>query len=484
MPDSDEFVEDELFELDLGPERTRLESIQRAHREAADQWLARMREQHRVPEHAQQTGPNQRLQMRVPTAGQADGTTISAGRRSDRSYDGYAVKTNRHLAMSGEGGVANSTMTLQANGQVIVQSDQASLFLVSTAPATLASTSVTNIAGAGVVIAAGGGAPVAMMPIKGEGPATPESVSGAASAAQGAAEAWSAWDDEVESETRARDDRRSAIDPARAAAYAAPKTAEGAKAVLVDANKAGEKSAGGAGGLVLHGEDNLLIGTPKKAALRAAEALTVSSKTIAQLAHEDAEIATGRDLNATVGRNASVLATGRMDMVASDETLHLASRKGPGVEVQGKALMFGETSPEDPQRATEHVFVRSTAHVSVTTDSDPQREERADGIHLTSHDVIEAKSDTSVTIDAVDSVTLRIGQSEIDIVVDRAGKISLRAKQAEIKIDDRAGITVSHRGTAVMSGSASRVAVGTGPSDKLEISSGSVALKGGTIKIG
>jgi hypothetical protein len=164
----------------------------------------------------------------------------------------------------------------------MVQSDQGSLFLLSTAPATLASTSVTNVAGAGVVIAAGGGAPVVMVPVDGsaqEKPDVPKSVSSAADAAKTAADAWSSWDDAVSSATSARDDLRRTMDPDRATEYAAPAQGAGAKSVLVDANEQGKKADGGAGGLVLHGEKSVLVGTPGVGAIRAAESLTISTKT-------------------------------------------------------------------------------------------------------------------------------------------------------------------------------------------------------------
>ncbi|MBZ0116030.1 MAG: hypothetical protein K8H88_03470, partial [Sandaracinaceae bacterium] len=139
----------DFLSIDMSAQEQRLETVKTAQRNGVSQWLSRMQSGNQVPPPDDNVGAHQRLQFRVPTAGKPDGTLISAGRRTETaSFDGYAVKTNANVAVSAEGGVAVSTMTLQSNGQLMVQSDQASLFLLSTAPATLASTSVTNVAGA------------------------------------------------------------------------------------------------------------------------------------------------------------------------------------------------------------------------------------------------------------------------------------------------------------------------------------------------
>lgn len=475
---------DEVFSVDVSAQKARLEGVRRSQQQGVRALLSKMSANNRVPPPEDTLGAHQRLQMRVPTAGQEDGTIISAGRRSSASFDGYAVKTNAHVAMSAEGGAAASTMTLQANGQLMVQSDQASLFLLSTAPATLASTSVTNVAGAGVVIAAGGGAPVKMVPVDGgaaEKPAVPESAAGAADAAQAAADAWSGWDDAISSATSARDELRRTMDPERATEYAAPAQGEGAKAVLVDANQQGAKSDGGAGGLVLHGEKSVLIGTPGTGAIRAAESLTISTKTLASIAHEDSELVAGRHFAATVAENASLMAGKRVDVVAHEDVLHLASRTGEGVEIEGKALAIGEIAPSQPQVITDEVFVRAKKHVSIGTDKDP---ERADGVHVATHDVIVAKSDATVTVEAADTVTLKIADKEIQLVVDKGGTIQIKTKDALVALGDSNGVGLSHRNKELVRAKSDKVTVGTGPSDKLEIATGAVALKGGSIKIG
>ncbi|MCC6877344.1 MAG: hypothetical protein IT378_23765 [Sandaracinaceae bacterium] len=470
----------DFLSIDMSAQEQRLETVKTAQRNGVSQWLSRMQSGNQVPPPDDNVGAHQRLQFRVPTAGKPDGTLISAGRRTETaSFDGYAVKTNAHVAVSAEGGVAVSTMTLQSNGQLMVQSDQASLFLLSTAPATLASTSVTNVAGAGVVIAAGGGAPVAMVPLGGEGPPTPTSVSGAASAAQAAADAWSSWDDAVASSTSARDDLRAAITPG-AASYTAPAGGATAKAVLVDANKAGEQAAGGAGGLVLHGEESVLIGTPKAGAFRAAETLTLSSKSVTMISHDATEVAAGKGLTATIGDDASLYAGKKMELVAHEGVLELATRTGAKVRVQAKEIVVGETAPSDPQLPTETIKVASTTNVSVTTDRDAVA---SAGIHLDSHDRIVARSAKTVTIEAPESITLKIGDQQIDLVVDSEGKIELRAKGAKVSLSDREGVGLTHR-SEIFRGKSDKVTMGTGPSDKIEIASGSVALKGGSIKIG
>lgn len=487
-------VNDGIVSIDLAGPSRRVSRVQAAQRKLSD-FLARMNSGNVVPDPDDQTGANQRLSMRIPTAGQPTGTIISAGKGGPASFDGYAVKTIGHVAMTAEGGVAASSMTLQANGQVMVQSDQASLFLLSTAPATLASTSVTNVAGAGVVIAAGGGAPVKMIPITsgeakssstsaGAGAGTPDSVAGASDAAKSTSDKWKSWDDALSSTTRTRDELRRTMDPSRAATFAPPKAQTDAKSSLVDANKAGDKSAAGSGGLVLHGEKTVLVGTPGTGAFRAAEALTISSKTLASIAEQDAEIVVGRNLSSTISGTSSWLAKGRLDVVSHEGILHIATRTGELLEIQGKSLAVGEIAPSDPQLETQHVHVRAKTHVGIATDVDPSRGQKDAGVHIDSHAVIEARSASTVTIQAKDSVTLKIGDAQIDLVVDKQGKIELRAKSATLALGDRDGAELGHRGTKLIKGTSDRVTMGTGPSDKLEIAAGNVALKGGSIKIG
>jgi hypothetical protein len=480
-----------IVSIDLGTSSSRVKRIlsaqRKLHTKAKEHFVEITPDEH--------VGANQRLSMRIPTAGKPAGTIISGGKGGPASFDGYAVKTIGHVAMTAEGGVAASSMTLQANGQVMVQSDQASLFLLSTAPATLASTSVTNVAGAGVVIAAGGGAPVKMIPITsgdgkssgtapGAGAGVPESVSGASDAAQSTSDKWKGWDDALKSANSARDDLRKTMDPARAAAYVSPVAGTDAKSSLVDANKAGDKSAAAAGGLVMHGEKTVLIGTPGTGSFRAVESLTLSSKTVAMIAETSGELVVGGPYSSTISGTSSWLAKGRVDIVSHEGILHVATRTGEAVQVQGKALAFGEIAPEDPQVITEHVHVRSKTHVGIATDVDPSRGKKDAGIHMDSHAVIEARSASTVTIQAKDSVTLCIGDQEIDLVVDKAGKITVRAKTATLELDQGNGATISHRNTKLITGMQGKVMVGTGPSDKVEVLSGSLSIKSGSIKIG
>jgi hypothetical protein len=192
----------------------------------------------------------------------------------------------------------------------------------------------------------------------------------------------------------------------------------------------------------------------------------------------------GRHLAATAAENASVMAGKRVDVVAHEDVLHLASRKGAGVEIEGKALAIGELAPSDPQVITDDVFVRAKKHVSIATDKDPDRAESAAGVHVTTHDVMVVKSDKTVTIEAADTITLKIADKEIQLVVDKAGKIQIKTKDALVALADSNGVGLSHKNKELVRAKSDKVTVGTGPSDKLEIASGSVALKGGSIKIG
>jgi uncharacterized protein (DUF2345 family) len=196
------------------------------------------------------------------------------------------------------------------------------------------------------------------------------------------------------------------------------------------------------------------------------------------------ELIAGANLSATVTDNTSVMSGKKVDVVGHADRVHVASQTGPGVEVQGASLHFGETAPRAPQQPTEHVFVRSKRHVSMTTDIDPAREHRADGIHLESHDQIAARSHKHVTVEAAQKITLKIADKEIELVVDASGNIVLHAKNASIEVSDRGGVGIAHQNTEVFRGRVNRVTVGTSPSDRLEIAPGLVTLKGSSVKIG
>lgn len=129
---------------------------------AIDQFVMTPDEPVQVPDPCD-ASPAQRLRIHVPNVK----TTVSLGARADGgakrevdtgapNYDGFGVHTKGHVFVNASGGKADSKMSLQANGQILVQSDADSLYLVSSGPNVLATPQVVNLAGGGGINLAAG----------------------------------------------------------------------------------------------------------------------------------------------------------------------------------------------------------------------------------------------------------------------------------------------------------------------------------------
>lgn len=438
------------------------------------------------PEISTEVGPHQRHQIRVPTRSAPDGTVLSMGRRQDgRNHDGAGLTTNAHVDVRASGGKAESRMTLQANGQLVVQSDMDSAYVISAAPAVIASSAVTNVLGAsGVVIASGAAVPLAPLRVEGESPTTPAATGGHADAMQAEVDAWTSANDVLDGALADRDALQAEMAPDQASEIAPTKTDLSVLAsdTFTGPNALGEQVQGEAGALALSGAGGVLVSTPLHAALHAGEMASVCAPTVAVVGTEAVDLVAKTTLAATSETDARLFAGARLDLVAHTGPLHMASRSGEMLEVQAPEIRVGATEPASPQQATRAVSMESTEHFGLSTGGACPDASQA-GMHLASHDVIEASADKTITISAADTITLEIGGQPIKIVVDKAKTVTVTVQSTELALSASGGLVVKHRGE-VLKGSSSTCFLGPSPSSRFEATTSQVSIKGSAIKLG
>jgi hypothetical protein len=474
--------------IDLATHEERLRATRSTLREKLDAERQAYSSRFTRPEISTQTGEHQRLQTRVPTRSDPTGTVVSMGRRADgRNHDGFGVTTIAHVDACARGGKAESRMTLQANGQLVVQSDMDSAYLLAAGPAVLASSAATNVLGAGgVVIAAGPTVPVAPVPIEGESPPAPKATSGHADAMQAQVDAWTDIDGALAETISKRDgwqcdlapDQSSELRPAKDDAD----LAQLATKTFKDPNTLGTKVDGEGGALALSGAGGLLVSTPASGAMHAARWLGLSSAKVAVVGSELVDVTAAGLVSLTSGEDARLYAKGRLDVVSHTQPLHLASRTGDALEAQAKAIRIGATQPAAPQEATAAVSMRSTTHVGLATGDDAPAEDEA-GVRLRSHDTVEAKAGTTVLLEAADSLTFKIADKTIQIAIDKGKKVTVTVEDTTIELSKSGGLSVKH-GAEVLKGTRSNCFLGPSSSSRFEATSSGLTMKGGSIKIG
>jgi hypothetical protein len=174
------------------------------------------------PEVDRSTASHKRLQIKVPTADSLTGTVVTAGRRKKGAgYDGFNVRTNRHVAVAASGGKAESTLSLQADGVVHLQSSQDSLVTLSAGPTVVTSSSAVNVlGGGGVVISAGAFATELYAPAYSEQePPVLEPFSKFDGYADALSSAWKSIDDALKETVKARDQLEMSTIPASATIF-------------------------------------------------------------------------------------------------------------------------------------------------------------------------------------------------------------------------------------------------------------------------
>jgi len=477
--------------IDLTTHGQRVRSVVSAQNELGTSARDAMRDRLAVPEVSDTVGTHQRHQLRVPTSERPNGTVVSVGRRQDaRNYDGYGLTTIAHVAVSAEGGKAESTMTLQSNGQLLVQSDMDGAYVVSKGPATIASAAVANVtASGGVVIAAGGSVEVANAAIEGEAPDAPAALSSHPDLMGAAKDAWSEWSEAVGDAVAARDELSNDADPEHKTAWEASqgevRAAELAETAHVSNNALGDETTSEGGGVAIWGDGGFVMGSPEFGALHAEKALTLSSKRPAVAATESLDLSAAEDVAVTAGGMVAVVGSQQVRVIANADDLHLASRGGEKVEVQAKAVHLGELEPDDPQEETELVSLRAKKRVSLATDKDAGRDEGDDGIFLETHEVIEALADSTIELAAGESVTLKIDDdTEYSIVVDSEGAITITSDGTTFTISDSDGLVFGDDQDDYLTASSDTVFAGIDSDNCIEISSSEVSIKGSKIELG
>lgn len=474
--------------FDLSAHEARIRASRAALRETLDAERKAYSQRFIRPEISTETGEHQRFQTRVPTSGDPNGTVVSMGRRADgRNHNGFGLTTIAHVDVCARGGKAESRMTLQANGQLVLQSDMDSAYLLSAGPSVVASSAVTNVLGAaGVVIAAGGALPLAPVAIEGESPAAPQATSEHADAMQAQVDAWKEIDGVLANVISDRDGWQREMSPAQSSELGPAKDEADLGALASETfdgpNALGASVEGAGGALALSGAGGLLVTTPASGAVHAAEWLGLSSTQLALVGTELVDVTGARLVSLTSGQDARLYAGGRLDVVAHTSSLHLASRAGEALEAQAKAIRIGATQPDAPQEPTAAVSARSTSHVGVATGEDAAAEDEA-GIHFRSHDVIEGKAKATVLFEAADSLTFKIADQTIQIVVDKGKKVTIAVEDATIELSKSGGVSVKHGGE-VLKGTRDNCFLGPTSASRFEATTSSVAIKGSSIKIG
>lgn len=481
----------EVPTLDLDAHAGGVRAAQSAQRALADDALDAMKGDLGLPEISTTVGTHQRHQVRVPTREVEDGTVISSGRRQDgRNYDGYGLTTNSHVAVSAEGGKAESTMTLQANGQLLIQSDDDSAYVVSKGPAVLASAAVANVAATGgVVIAAGGSRTVANKKIEGQKPAAPEALEKHAELMSTAKDDWSTWSGAVGDAVAARDELSDEADPDFKTEWAGNqdevKSKDLAAAAHGDHNALGDATTSEEGGVAIYGQGGFVVGSPEFGAIHAEKGLSLSSKKPSVTATEHLDLSAAEDAALTAGNHVAIVGAQKVRLIANADDLTIAARTGDKVEVMAKAVHLGELDPDDPQEETETVSVRAKKRVSLATDKDASRDEGDEGIWLETHEVIDGLADSTIQLAAGESVTIKIdGDTEYSIVVDSEGAITVTSDQTTFTISDSDGLIFGDSDDDYLTASSDTVYAGVDSDNCIEISSSEVSIKGSKIELG
>ncbi|MCA9611090.1 MAG: hypothetical protein KC619_36095 [Myxococcales bacterium] len=478
--------------IDLGAHERGVQSTQSAQRALADDARDVMKERLGLPEVSTTVGDHQRHQLRVPTRAAQEGTVISAGRRQDgRNYDGYGLTTNSHVAVSAEGGKEESTMTLQANGQLLVQSDDDSVYVVSKAPAVIASAAVTNVAATGgVVIAAGGSRDVANQRIEGQKPTIiPAALAEHAELMGTANDDWSSWSDAVKDAVTARDELSDTADPDHKTEWAGNqdevKSSDLASATLDSRNQLGDATTSLEGGVAIYGDGGFVVGSPEFGAIHAEKGLSLSSTKPSITATEHLDLSAAEDASLTAGNHVAIIGAQRVRLIANEDDLTIAARAGDKVEVMAKAVHLGELEPDDPQEETETVSLRAKKRISLGTDKDASRDEGDEGIWMQTHEVIDGLADSTIQLAAGETVTLKIDDdTEYSIVVDSEGTITITSDQTTFTISDSDGLVFGDSQDDYLTASSDGVFAGIDSDNCIDISSSEVSIKGSKIEIG
>ncbi|MBX3273669.1 MAG: hypothetical protein KF729_25620 [Sandaracinaceae bacterium] len=311
-------------------------------------------------------GDKQRLRIHVPNikstltmGARAPGGGIRDNDTGAPNFDGFGVDTVGHVFVNARGGKDDSKMNIQANGQILMQSDQDSLYLVSAAPAVLASTAVTNIAaGGGVNIAAGWGSNVANPSCDGgTGPGAPEALTSLPGHLDSISSFWGNVDSAMAGAAIAASVLQSRFaNPGSSWLGALFGFGNLSAAACIANNNLGAAKALAGGGVTIHGTQGWVLGTPLYGGAYAALGLTIGSAFPAMMALVDAGIIATRDIGMASGREIGVTARKAVSILGGDK-VEIASRGGGGTAVKGKTIVIGSAAGAGGQVSTDGVGI-------------------------------------------------------------------------------------------------------------------------------
>lgn len=309
----------------------------------------------------------QRLRIHVPNVR----TTLSMGAKAPGgalrevdtgapNFAGFGVDTEGHVFVNARGGKEDSKMSLQANGQILVQSDEDSLYLVSAAPSVIATPTVVNVAGGGGInIAAGWGTSVSNPKCDGgDGPTSPAAVAGLPEHLSMISNVWAGVDSTFAALAIASTAiQKKFANPASAWTKGLREFGNLSATACIANNALGVAGAPvGGGGVTIHGTAGWLVGTPLFGSLYAGAGLTIASAFPAMMALFDGSIMAGRGIGLAAGKEITLTAR-KMVSVLGGEKVEVASRGRRGTAIKGKTIVIGSASGAGQQTATKGVAV-------------------------------------------------------------------------------------------------------------------------------
>jgi len=322
-------------------------------------------------------GASQRLRLYVPT----ERTTVTLGRYyTDRTLNGFGVTTNGHVFLNaGDGEHGSSTGSLQAQGQVLVQSVANNVHVLAQANGVIGAAGSVYVSGGGGLYL-GAGHPISTNTMTGGSAPPPNGLSGGWSTLETFNQFWAGADALVAASMFARTGLISSTAPAWSGSFTN-------KAAVLLAHSAAAACSVHSGGVALtgaspvakipavsvlnsgvgmYGAGGVLVGTPLFCSLYGAAGAVLGSVYPLVFGFET-EVHGARTASVTSLRNACVVARNDAEVLAR-KTARLASRTD-SAWVEGKKVNLGnykDISP--PQLPTEQAVVEGRDSVDLKSD--------------------------------------------------------------------------------------------------------------------
>ncbi|MCC7539416.1 MAG: hypothetical protein IT379_24540, partial [Deltaproteobacteria bacterium] len=446
------------------------EQLEQWHEQLQDQRIAGtesavrlVQEQFQHPVLSQVIGARQRLRIYVPTpegertaagetAAPSGGTTLAMG--SDSSgviYEGFGVDTVGNVVMNARGGKAKSKMNLQANGQILVQSDDDSLYLVSKAPAVLGSQNVANVAGAGGVTIYGGTSFGNIMNARPSGltPTSPGATSDYAGFMSGIANFWSIADATIAAASIARSALELKADPEHKSSWVKATIANAgniANAINVAGNVLGVAGKSPLGGVTVHGQGGVILGTPMTMSHYAGLGITIGSPFVGVIGFLSAELLGIKEAKLTSAVHAAVQSSKTATVVGWAGPTEVASRIGT-LNLRAPQIEMGAFQQKLTQQPTNIINVRAKQHIGIATKEGHNG--LAAGIWIDSHDDLDVKVEKKITIAGKTTLDMNVATDKVYLKMESEKKIvDLLANNARLLLRQDDGCKLTHNNKA------------------------------------